>query len=193
MRGLAPATSGNYSMRLSDGRIAITVSGRHKGRMNDDDIMAVDKNGTPLESKKPSAETLLHVSLYKIYPDVHAILHTHSIPGVAITRFFRDDDTISLEGYELLKAFPGITTHDTRIDIPVFDNTQDMEILSREVESRLRQNPQTPAYIIRDHGIYTWGQDMAEAERVTEALEHLLACELETVKLRATKKAGASA
>jgi methylthioribulose-1-phosphate dehydratase len=44
-RGLAPATSGNYSMRVSDGQIAITVSGRHKGRLRAADIMLVDGDG----------------------------------------------------------------------------------------------------------------------------------------------------
>ncbi len=181
-RGLAPATAGNYSVRLPDGTIAITVSGRHKGRMDDSDIMTVDANGKPLVDKKPSAETLLHTHIYRRYPQVNAVLHTHSIPGVALTRFSPRNEYLTLEGYELLKAFPGIDTHATRIDLPVFDNTQDMQALSAEVDSKLEAH--TPGYLIRDHGIYVWGRDMAEAERVAEALEHLLLCEIEMVKLK---------
>ncbi len=181
-RGLAPATAGNYSVRLEDGSIAITVSGRHKGRMDDNDIMVVDTEGKPLVDKKPSAETLLHTHIYKRYPQVNAVLHTHSIPGVALTRFLPRNECLTLEGYELLKAFPGINTHATRIDLPVFDNTQDMQALSAEVDAKLEDN--TPGYLIRDHGIYVWGRDMGEAERVAEALEHLLLCEIEMVKLK---------
>lgn len=181
-RGLAPATSGNYSQRLQDGTIAITVSGGHKGRLAMNDIMRIDANGKALESKKPSAETLLHVQIYKSFPDVNAVLHTHSVPGVALTRVRPRTDAIVLAGYELLKAFPGVITHETSITVPVFDNTQDMEALSHDVAPRLKKD--TYAYIIRDHGIYVWGRDMAEAERVAEAMEHLLACELEMLKLK---------
>src|SRR5262249_51264852 len=108
-RGLAPATSGNYSARLED-RIAITVSGRHKGRLGKNYIMSVDLSGAPLENKKPSAETLLHAQIYRLYPNAGAILHTHSASGVALTRFFAADQNLILEGYEILKAFPGVTT-----------------------------------------------------------------------------------
>jgi methylthioribulose-1-phosphate dehydratase len=181
-KGLAPATAGNYSVRLDDGNIAITVSGHHKGRMDESGIMLIDADGKPLENKKPSAETLLHVFLYKRYSHVNAILHVHSVPGVALTRFLPRNDNLALEGYELLKAFPGITTHETKIDLPIFNNSQDMEKLAPEVDARL--NDKTPAYLIRDHGIYAWGRDMEEAERVTEALEHLLSCEIEMMKLK---------
>src|SRR6185437_16083673 len=79
-RGLAPATSGNYSVRLNDGRIAVTVSGRHKGRLSRDDVMLVDANGIALEGKKPSAETALHTVIYRLYPQANAVLHVHSVP-----------------------------------------------------------------------------------------------------------------
>ena len=181
-QGLAPATAGNYSVRLSANEIAITVSGHHKGRMDESAIMRVDMNGKALENKKPSAETLLHTHIYQRYPNVNAILHTHSVAGVALTRFLPHKNELVLEGYELLKAFPGITTHETKIDLPVFNNTQDMEALNTEVDKKLKDD--THGYLIRDHGIYVWGRDMAEAERVAEALEHLLQCEIEMMKLR---------
>ena len=65
-----PATSGNFSIRLPNGTIAITVSGKHKGRLEIDDIMLIDAAAQSLDGKKPSAETLLHTSLYKHYSDI---------------------------------------------------------------------------------------------------------------------------
>ena len=186
-RGLAPATSGNYSVRLGDGRIAITVSGKHKGRMAPDDIMTVDAAGAALEHKKPSAETLLHSSIYKLYPNVKAILHTHSVPSVALTKVKAANQNIALENYEMLKAFPGVETHETRIDIPVFENSQDIAALAREVEARLKNAPNVPGYLIKGHGLYVWGRDMEEAERVAEAMEYLLLCEVEMMKLKGAK------
>jgi len=179
--GLAPATAGNYSQKLNDDSIAVTVSGKHKGRLGRGDIMRVDLDTKPLEDQRPSAETLLHTSLYKLLPDVNAILHTHSIASTVLS--MQKNGHITLKGYELLKAFSGIDTHEVSVTVPVFDNTQDMNVLAPQVEDYLKAHPHTPAYIIRGHGIYGWGRDIAEAERVIEALEFLLACELEVLKL----------
>ncbi len=176
--GLAPATSGNYSVRLSGDRFAVTVSGRHKGRLTDDDVMTVDAAGAPLEEKKPSAETLLHAQIYRLVPDAGAILHVHSIPGVVLTRDRRIGEIV-LAGYEMLKVFPGIDTHETAIHLPVVDNDQDMGALAAVLEPRLA-GPDTPrGYLIRDHGYYVWAPSMARAEVIVEGLEHLLACEVE--------------
>ena len=181
-RELAHATSGNYSVRLSDGRIAVTVSGRHKGRLTPDDVMVVSADGVALEDKKPSAETGLHTQLYRRYPQVNAILHVHTVPVVTLTRHLPQANEIVLQGYEMLKAFPGITTHQAVVAIPVFENSQDIPALSREVDRRLDARAST--YLIRGHGAYGWGKDMDEAERVIEALEHLLSCEIEALRLR---------
>jgi methylthioribulose-1-phosphate dehydratase len=188
--GLAPATSGNYSVRLGDGRIAVTVSGRHKGRLSRDDLMLVDADGVALEGKKPSAETALHTVVYQLYPQVNAVLHVHSVPAVALTRHLPRASELVLQDYEMLKAFPGVTTHATRVSIPIFENSQDIPSLAREVAEevgeRLRNGrAQAPAYLIRAHGAYGWGKDLEEAQRVIEALEHLLSCEIEAIRLRA--------
>ena len=182
-RELAAATSGNYSVRLSDGRIAVTVSGRHKGRLTPDDVMVVSADGVALEDKKPSAETGLHTQLYRRYPHVNAILHVHTVPVVTLTRHLPRATEVVLQDYEMLKAFPGITTHQAAVAIPVFDNSQDIPALSREVDRRLQDETHAPAYLIRGHGAYGWGKDMDEAERVIEALEHLLRCEIEALRL----------
>ncbi len=177
--GLAPATSGNYSIRLNEHEIAITRSGAHKGFLDETDIMRVDSQGNPLEDKVPSAETLLHCSLYKLFPHTRAILHTHSIGATALSRMTKSNALI-LKGYEMLKAYDGVDTHDTAVHLPIFDNTQDIETLSALTEKTLKNEP---AYIIRNHGIYGWGADMNEAMRVIEATEFMISCELECAKI----------
>jgi methylthioribulose-1-phosphate dehydratase len=183
-RGLAAATSGNYSLRLSDTRIAITVSGSHKGRLRPADIMLVDGDGRSLDDRSPSAETPLHVQLYRLFPHLQAVLHAHSVAAVALTRSRPEDSLLVLEGYEMLKAFPGITTHEARVEIPIFDNSQDTPALGRSIGARLAGMATAPAYLIRGHGMNAWGKSLDEAERVLEALEHLLACELQTPPIK---------
>lgn len=174
-RGWAPATSGNYSIRLADGTIAITVSGRHKGRLTEDDVMLLAPDGTPLEPKRASAETALHLWLYAQDPAIGSVLHSHSHAAVGLGRARRGASHIRLEGHEMLKALPGITTHDISVTLPIVDNSQDMAVIEAAIAGRIDG---APAYLIRDHGLYSWGRDIDEAERVTEAIEWMIATEL---------------
>jgi methylthioribulose-1-phosphate dehydratase len=127
----------------------------------------------------------LHTLVYELFPQVNAVLHVHSVPVVTLTRHLPKASEIVLRGYEMLKAFPGITTHESVVGIPIFENSQDIAALAQEVRDRLRTGAPAPAYLIRGHGAYGWGKDMEEAERVIEALEHLLSCEIEAIRLRA--------
>jgi len=183
-KGWAPATAGNYSMRLNDGSFAVTVSGRHKGRLTEHDVMRVDAAGHALDGKKPSAETALHLALYRDFPDVGAVLHSHSPAAVGLTRAFPDADSYTLADHEMLKALPGIVTHDTAVTLPIVDNSQDMAVIDAAVAPRLLAPGAPPAYLIRGHGLYGWGRDMAEAERVIEAVEWMIATELAELTFR---------
>jgi methylthioribulose-1-phosphate dehydratase len=178
-RGWLPATSGNLSLRLDHTSCAITVSGRHKGRLSEQDLMRVDLDGAPLSPGRPSAETLLHTALYRWSEDIGAVLHTHGPASTVLGLRLAGRDRLVLEGYELLKAFAGIGTHETRLAFPIFDNTQDIAALADDVIARLDASPPPGvAYLIRGHGTYVWGRDLDEALRHLEALEYLAACEL---------------
>ena len=184
-RGLTPATSSNFSMRLDAAHAAVTISGRDKGALTAADIIAVDMDGNAVATAaRPSAETLLHTHVYRRFPDAGAVLHTHSRAQTVASRLFAPAGVMRIEGYELLKAIAGHTTHETFIDVPVFPNTQHMPELVDRVDRWIAAEKPLYGYLIDGHGIYTWGRDMAEAERHIEAFEHLIACELELIKLR---------
>jgi methylthioribulose-1-phosphate dehydratase len=175
-RGWVPATAGNFSVRLDATSLAVTVSGRHKGELSTDDFMRVDVQGQALDkAKRSSAETLLHCQLYRHGRDIGAVLHTHSPASTVLSRA---QDTIRLEGYELLKIFGGIETHETAVEVPVFENDQDIDRLSRVVEAHMSTGQAQHAYLIRGHGLYAWGATVDEARHRVEALEFLFECEL---------------
>ena len=181
--GWTPATSSNFSHRLDDHHAAITVSGRDKGRLVEDDIMVVDFDGQAVgRPLRPSAETLLHTQLYRRYPEIGCVLHTHSPVQTVASRLYAGAGHIRLAGYELLKAFHGNATHETAVDVPVFANTQDMPTLAAQVDALLDRQPLW-GYLIDGHGLYAWGRTMAEARRHLEAFEFLFAAELELRKL----------
>jgi methylthioribulose-1-phosphate dehydratase len=184
--GWTPATSSNFSMRVDADHAAITISGRDKGRLGRDDIMLVDMRGKAVGTDaRPSAETELHTQVYRRWPGVQAVLHTHSRTQSVASRLFANGGVVRLEGWELQKAITGHSTHESVLEIPVFPNTQHMPELVARVDAWLDAGKPLTAYLIDGHGIYTWGRDMAEARRHLEALEFLLGCELDLRRLSA--------
>ncbi len=177
--GLCPATSGNLSRRLDDQFIAVTASGKHKGELITEDVLIVDLNGNVQGStKKPSAETLLHTAIYTLFKDVGAVVHTHSLNGTVLTRLIQSKKALVTEGYEIHKVFPGIKTHESRVEIPIFENSQDLATMAAEISTYLQEQPDVCGFLIRGHGFYTWGRDMKEAKTRVEAFEYLFESEL---------------
>lgn len=180
-KGWVPATSGNFSARLSAKHIAITASGRNKGALTEDDIVVVDLEGRPLDAgHKASAETLLHTALYRRFPQTGAVLHTHSMNATLLSRHY--GSALNLEGYELLKAFSGVASHDVHLVIPIFANDQDIPRLRDQVEAYLNAHQGIHGYLIAGHGLYTWGGSVTEARRHLEAFEFLFQCEMHQLK-----------
>ena len=134
--GWAPATSGNFSVRTGPDRFAITQSGRDKSRLEPGDVMEVGLDAGPLTPGQPSAETGLHLQLYRREPHIGAVLHSHSLNAVLVSKHCvpANEHCLTLAGLELLKAFAGIDSHEVEIVVPVFDNNQDIGALAATVD-----------------------------------------------------------
>ncbi len=181
--GWVPATAGNLSHRLRDGRIAITRSGCHKGFLTGDEVIAVDAGGAVVQGEgRPSAETLLHTQIYAKFPEAAAVLHGHSVAATVLSLALREDALV-FSGFELLKVFEGQHTHDTTLRLPLVDNDQDIARLCTVVEPLLPA--MSMGYVIRGHGVYVWGNSMDVALARLEGLEFLLACKLEQRRIPA--------
>jgi methylthioribulose-1-phosphate dehydratase len=171
-------TSSNYSIRWRAHplRILITASGKDKRSLTEDDFVVVDNQGRPLEPDQPtpSAETLLHVAALE-QPSLGAVLHTHSVWSTLLSDYFFSNGSLILSDYEMLKGLAGIKTHATSVAIKIFDNTQDLAPLTQEVRALLQDSRQPLQYgfLLRGHGLYTWGKDLFSARRHVEILEFL--------------------
>lgn len=175
-RGWALGTSGNFSAVVSREplRLAITSSGVDKALLGPTQILQIDDAGRPLGGTgKPSAEATLHLAVVRARGvGAGAVLHTHSIWSTILSDSAEDGGVV-IEGYEMLKGLDGIGTHVHREWIPIIENTQDWVSAAPEVEQLLRANPKAHGLLIRRHGLYTWGRDLAEAKRQMEVLEFL--------------------
>ncbi len=178
-RGWSLGTSSNYSVLLSREpfRLLITSSGRDKGALTQGDFVIVDDEARPTAPgmPAPSAETWLHVACAKS-AGAGAVLHTHSVWATLLSDLYFQEGRLPIEGYEMLKGLAGIKTHAHQAQIAIVENTQDIGTLAQSLSSRLEA--QAPGlehgFLLRRHGLYTWGRDLAEARRHVEVLEFLM-------------------
>ncbi len=180
-KGWAPATSANYSFRnLAPDHHTFTISrsGIDKGQFKIGDFMEIDANGQALAAyrhTKPSAETLIHTMLYE-QADVQSVLHTHSVVNTVFSWKHRAEASVDISGFELLKGIAGVGTHETTIQLPIYENSQDIVYLSDHIRESLQGYPGVPGFLLAGHGLYAWGSSIAEAKRHIEVFEFLLDC-----------------
>lgn len=176
-RGWVLGTSGNFSAVASRNplTIAITTSGVDKGLLEAAHIVEIDERGRVLRgSGAPSAETALHLAIVRSR-GAGAVLHTHSVWSTILSDSVDEAaGGLPIEGYEMLKGLNGIRTHEHREWLPVVENTQDWTAAAPRIEAKLGEHPEAHGILIRRHGLYTWGPDLAEAKRQLEILEFLL-------------------
>jgi methylthioribulose-1-phosphate dehydratase len=168
------ATSGNFSVRVDARHCLITRSGVDKSELSVGDLMLCDLDGVSADPDlKPSAETALHTCLYALDDRIGAVLHTHSVTSTVVSRAEGGD--LVLRGFEMQKAIDGVAAHGERLILPVLENSQDMTQLAATVRERYALGHlQAFGFLIRGHGLYAWGGDLAAAKRHVEGLEFLL-------------------
>src|SRR6266508_2335013 len=173
-RGWALGTSGNFSavVRKEPLMLAITTSGVDKGLLESSHIVAIDEQRRVVNgSGEPSAEAALHLAIVRAR-GAGAVLHTHSIWSTILSEA-ATDGVLTIEGYEMLKGLDAVRTHEHRERLPIIENRQDWARAAPQVEVMLRENPEAHGFLIRRHGLYTWGKDLADAKRQIEILEFL--------------------
>ena len=176
-RGWALGTSGNFSVILEQDPlvIAITESSIDKSRLNVSQILRVGDDARTLDANagKPSAETLLHLAVARS-AHAGAVLHTHSVWSTVLSDYHAGASGFFIEDYEMLKGLSGVRTHEHREWMPILENSQDLALLSKQATALMSEQTAAHGFLIRRHGLYTWGKDMDEAVRHVEILEFLM-------------------
>ena len=174
-RGWCPATAGNFSILLNSEplRMLITPSGVDKNLLSTNDLLEVNEKVEVVSGKgKPTAEGLIHTAVYQT-TSARSVLHVHTVANTVLSESQLKHGYIDISGYEILKAFPGVTTHEHTERIPIFANSQDMTKLSKEIREKLESNKDINAVLLAGHGIYTWGESPQAAFQHLEAFEFL--------------------
>jgi methylthioribulose-1-phosphate dehydratase len=174
-RRWALGTSGNYSAALQRQplRLLITSSGLDKSALSPKDFLEIDQRAAVLKGNgKPSAEAFLHLAVIRAR-NAGCVLHTHSVWSTLLSERHRRAGGLAISGYEMLKGLEGVKTHEHREWIPIFANDQDIPSLATKVEDELNRDPASHGFLLSGHGLYTWGEDLAQARRHIEIFEFL--------------------
>jgi methylthioribulose-1-phosphate dehydratase len=175
-RGWVLGTSGNFSAVVSREplRLAITSTGLDKGSLVPAQFIEMDDHVNVVRGDgRPSAEALLHLAIVRDR-NAGAVLHTHSVWSTVLSGTHAVHGAIALEGYEMLKGLEGVRTHKHREWVPILENSQDMVELAGQVSKTLQEAPDVHGFLLKGHGLYTWGGSLQEAKRHVEILEFLM-------------------
>jgi methylthioribulose-1-phosphate dehydratase len=190
-RGWLLGTSGNLSavVQREPLRIAMSPSGIDKGELTPDQLLAIDENARIVSEHggKPSDESLLHIRIVK-ERGAGAVLHTHSVWNTILSDLYSSEGGVTIAGYEMLKGLEGVRTHEHSEWLPIIDNSQDMPALAEIVGKTLNANKAAHGFLLRRHGLYSWGDTLAHAKRHIEILEFLLEAMGRTALIKAKEQ-----
>ena len=179
-RGWMAGTAGNLSTRQDEEHFWITASGVPKGRLDEQDFLLIRiADGAVVEQarpgNKPSAETEIHRTVYKLFPRARACLHGHSVGAcLAAAREKPKSKNLRLPPLEMIKGFD-IWKQNPKVDLPLFENFLDVARIAKEIVTRFNKKPPVvTALIIRDHGVTVWGETGQQAYDRFEILEFML-------------------
>lgn len=176
-RGWLLGTSGNLSavVQAEPLRLAMSPSGVDKGELAAEQLLSIDENAQIVSqhSGKPSDESLLHIRIVK-ERGAGAVFHTHSTWNTILSDLYASEGGVKIEGYEMLKGLEGVRTHEHSEWLPIIENSQDMRELAEVVGKTLNEHKTAHGFLLRRHGLYSWGSTLAQAKRHIEILEFLL-------------------
>lgn len=176
-RGWLMGTSGNLSavVQREPLRLAMSPSGIDKGELTPDQVLSIDENAQIVSAHggKPSDESLLHIRIVK-ERGAGAVLHTHSVWNTILSDLYADKSGVKIEGYEMLKGLQGVRTHVHAEWLPIIENSQDMPALADVIGRTLNEHKEAHGFLLRRHGLYSWGDTLAQAKRHIEILEFLM-------------------
>ncbi|GMT49965.1 MAG: aldolase [bacterium] len=158
-KGLISATDGNLSIRIGD-RIIATPSGVSKGFLKENDLVVVDRSGNKLSgSGKPSTELDMHLEVYKVRPDVEAVVHAH--PPKCLSFIIAGENLSQCVIPEVVVSIGAIPT--AQYATP---STEDM---ARSIHEPIQR---TDAIMLDRHGSLTVGHNIEAAYNKLEKMEH---------------------
>lgn len=181
--GLVKLTWGNASaVDRKSGKMYIKPSGVSYSEMTVDSIVEVDLlSGESIGPLKPSSDTPTHLYLYKCFPEIGGIVHTHSTWATSWAQACRDIPCLGTTHADYFNGSVPITRALTAGEIKgMYEKNTGIVIEERFVS----ENPmELPGVLVAEHGPFTWGKDVNEAVKHAVILEEIANMAFCTVQL----------
>ena len=192
--GLVIHTWGNVSqIDRERGLVVIKPSGVEYNKLCPKDMVIVDLLGNKVEGNlNPSSDTKVHLELYKAYPEIGGIVHTHRPHAVAWAQAGRDIPCYGTTHADYFYGSVPCARNLTQEEIDEDYEKNIGKVIIETFESRELSTIHMPAVICRNHGPFTWGRDAAEAVYHASVLEEVakMAMLTEQVNPKACKAPG---
>ena len=171
--GLVVFTWGNVSgFDRESGLFVIKPSGVEYDKLRPEDMVVMDLNGNKVEGElNPSSDTPTHVELYRNFPSIGGVVHTHSRRA---TIWAQSGRSIPAYGTTHGDYFYGAIPCTRAMTPEEIGGEYEKETGKVIVETFTGKNPDDiPAVLVKSHGPFTWGKDCLEAVHNSVVLEEL--------------------
>ena len=171
--GLVIFTWGNVSaIDRASGLVVIKPSGVSYDDMKPEDMVVVDLDGNVVEgSLRPSSDTPTHLVLYRNFPNIGGVVHTHSTYATAWSQAGRDIPNMGTTHADYFRDAIPCTRTMTKAEV---FGEYEKETGNVIVERFAKINPDdTPAVLVRNHGPFAWGTDADNAVHNAVVLEQV--------------------
>ena len=185
-RGVVIYTWGNVSgIDREKGLVVIKPSGVDYDGMKPEDMVVVDlENGKTAEGKwKPSSDTATHLELYRRFPTLGGITHTHSVHAVAFAQAGRDIPALGTTHADYFYGAVPCTRELTRAEVEQDYELNTGKVIAETILARGIDPLAVPGIVVKNHGPFTWGTDAAASVYHAVVLEKVAEMTMKTLLL----------
>lgn len=184
-KGLVTYTWGNVSgIDREKGLVVIKPSGVSYDNMKASDMVVVDMDGKVVEGEyRPSSDTATHIELYKKYPNLGGIVHTHSTFATSWAQSCNDIPALGTTHADYFYGDIPCTRKLTEDEIKSNYEVETGNVIIETIEKRQIKAIEVPGIIVASHGPFTWGKNPDDAVHNAVVLEEVAKMAYYTVTL----------
>lgn len=184
-RGVVLYTWGNVSgIDRARGLVVIKPSGVPYQGMQPSDMVVVDLEGHIVEGTlRPSSDTPTHLELYKAFPEIGGVVHTHSTHAVVFAQAGMEIPPLGTTHADYFYGAVPVSRSLTRDEVQEAYEKNTGRVIVETVQETGREALDVPGVLVRNHGPFTWGKDPAEAVYHSVVLEEIAEMAWKTLQL----------